>query len=91
MSDTEDFDDNVGTQKGKIWKLAGGVMTVVYAGHKKVGDKEMIIEIEFVFDHDPGNPRTVGEHKLIINKSKNKLGLSCAKLMLSCACLLMLT
>ena len=52
------------SQGGKIWKLAGGVMSVIYVGLKKPGDKEMIVELEFLFDHDVDNPRTVGKQKL---------------------------
>ena len=52
MQEEEDYEE-------KVWALAGGEMSVVYVGYKKPGDKEMVVELEFIFDNQPDSPRTV--------------------------------
>ena len=52
MQEEEEYEE-------KVWALAGGEMSVMYVGYRKPGDKEMVIELEFIFDDQPESPRTV--------------------------------
>ena len=62
-------------EEEKVWALVGGEMSVVYVGYKKPGDKEMVIELQFIFDDQPENPRTV-ELPYNDNSMKNRLVLT---------------
>ena len=48
---------------GKKLKLKDGSLAVRYIGYKNRGDTEMIMEIEFIFDKEPSNPRIVGKYR----------------------------